>query len=49
MLSFLSTFQTYFFWSIEFLVVPPFSYISLFVAINLAASIVRQKPFKSRN
>jgi hypothetical protein len=49
MLSFLSTFQTYFLWSVEFLVVPPYRYITLFVAINLAASIIKQRPFKRSN
>ncbi len=38
-------FWTYLLWSLEALVVPPFVYTTAALALNLIASIVRQRPF----
>jgi hypothetical protein len=46
MLSFLSEFWLLTLWSFDFLIYPPFCFVSIFLAINLAGSIVRQMPFR---
>lgn len=45
-LSYLSEFWQLTLWSFDFLVYPPFCFVSIFLVINLAGSIVRQMPFR---
>jgi hypothetical protein len=47
MLHFFDTFRIYTWWSLEFLITPPYSFITIAIAINLVVSVFKQRPFKS--